>query len=102
MGALNGGYDELKAAGIFDSPMVWADTALAGRREISDFARNFGVHRIIFGSDYPFGIPLNEKRKLLNVFSGDDLSAVLSGNLMRLLEGQSETGGGKPPDDELS
>lgn len=102
MGALNGGYDELKAAGIFESPMVWADTALAGRREISDFARNFGVHRIIFGSDYPFGIPLNEKRKLLNVFSGDDLSAVLSGNLMRLLEGQRETGGGKPPDDELS
>lgn len=86
MGALNGGYVELKEAGVFENPMVWADTALAGRREITDFARSYGIDRIIFGSDYPFGIPLNEKRKLHTIFSDDDLSAVLSGNLMKLLK----------------
>ena len=85
MGALNGGYVELKEAGVFENPMVWVDTALANRREISDFARNFGTQRIIFGSDYPFGIPLNEKRKLQNMFSDDDLSGVPAGNLMKLL-----------------
>jgi uncharacterized protein len=86
MGALNGGYVELKEAGVFENPTVWVDTALAGRREISDFARSFGIDRIIFGSDYPFGIPMNEKRKLHDLFSDDDLSAVLSGNLMKLLK----------------
>jgi predicted TIM-barrel fold metal-dependent hydrolase len=61
------------------------DTALAGPREITDFAETFGVDRIIFGSDYPFGIPGHEKRKVVNLFSDDDLAAVLSGNLLRLL-----------------
>lgn len=85
MGALNGGYLSLKQSGVFDNPAVWVDTALAGRSEITDFAENFGTERIIFGSDYPFGVPANEKRKLGNLFSGHDLSAVLSGNLLRLL-----------------
>jgi predicted TIM-barrel fold metal-dependent hydrolase len=85
MGALNGGYYRLKKAGIFESPMVWVDTALAGTHEIDDFAQTFGSDRIMFGSDYPFGLPQREKQKLLNIFSGEELSAVLSGNLLRLM-----------------
>jgi predicted TIM-barrel fold metal-dependent hydrolase len=85
MGALNGGYFGLKRAGIFESPSVWVDTALAGHAEIEDFAENYGVDRIIFGSDYPFGVPAHEKGKLREIFSGDDLSPVFSGNLLRLL-----------------
>jgi len=85
LGALNGGYFRLKASGVFDRKNVWADTALAGDREISDFATTYGTDRIIFGSDYPFGVPAFEKRKLVAHFSGNDLKAVLSGNLVRLL-----------------
>ena len=85
MGALNGGYYHLKNTGIFESPMVWVDTALAGSHEIDDFAKTFDSDRIMFGSDHPFGVPGGEKRKLLSLFSGEELSSVLSGNLLRLM-----------------
>ena len=85
MGALNGGYNRLKKAGLFENPKVWVDTALASRGEIRDFSHSFGTDRIMFGSDYPFGVPSHEKRKVLDVLSGDDLQSVLSGNLRRLL-----------------
>ena len=85
LGALNGGYSRLKAQGVFESETVWADTALAGHWEIDDFANTYGTDRLIFGSDYPFGVPSHEKRKILVHFSGHDLKAVLSGNLQRLL-----------------
>jgi hypothetical protein len=92
MGALNGGYFRLKRSGVFENSAVWVDTALAGRGEIEDFAMSYGVERIIFGSDYPFGIPAHEKRKLLDIFSGDDLESVLSRNLLRLLRQDAQPG----------
>ncbi|MBI5249796.1 MAG: metal-dependent hydrolase, partial [Desulfomonile tiedjei] len=55
MGALNGGYYRLKKAGVFEAQNVWVDTALGGREEIRDFASTYGMNRIVFGSDYPFG-----------------------------------------------
>jgi uncharacterized protein len=85
MGGLNGGYYKLKKAGIFESEMVWVDTALASRQEIEDFAEAYGIRRMMFGSDYPFGIPSSEKRKVIQCLSGEDLALVLSGNLLRLL-----------------
>jgi hypothetical protein len=85
LGALNGGYGRLKQAGVFESPFVWADTALAGYGEITDFAENYGTERLMFGSDYPFGVPALEKRKLERLFSEDDLESILGGNLLRLL-----------------
>jgi uncharacterized protein len=91
MGALNGGYSRLKASGIFEMRNVWADTALASDRELNDFSETYGTDRIIFGSDYPFGIPSVEKRKVLYHFSGNDLTAILSGNLVRLLSIQPRT-----------
>jgi len=91
MGALNGGYFRLKAAGVFENENVWADTALAGEGEISDFAANYGIDRIIFGSDYPFGIPSHEKEKLYRLFRADALESVLSGNLRRLLKIPSDS-----------
>jgi hypothetical protein len=96
LGALNGGYYQLKNAGVFEADNIWADTALAGRAEIEDFARTYGTDRLLFGSDYPFGIPAHEKRKVVGAFDGPELDAVLGGNLVRLLalehlKGQAET-----------
>ncbi|MFH1114878.1 MAG: amidohydrolase family protein [Pseudomonadota bacterium] len=90
MGGLNGGYRRLRDAGVFERQSVLVDTALASGREIADFAERYGTERIIFGSDYPFGIPAHEKRKVAGLFSGKDRAAVLSGNLLRLL-GESRT-----------
>lgn len=88
MGGLNGGYRHLRDAGVFELENVWVDTALGSQGEITDFASRYGVRRIIFGSDYPFGIPAHEKGKVTGLFSGNDLDAVLAGNLLKLL-GQS-------------
>jgi predicted TIM-barrel fold metal-dependent hydrolase len=85
MGGLNGGYRRLKEAGVFEREDIRVDTALATRGEIADFAESYGVERMIFGSDYPFGVPAHEKRKVTNLFTGKDLDLVLSGNLLQLL-----------------
>jgi uncharacterized protein len=86
MGGLNGGYARLKNIGVFENPKVWVDTALASVREISDFAATYGTDRMMFGSDYPFGIPFREKKKILEVLSGNEQRAVLGRNLQKLLE----------------
>ncbi|MDQ7785711.1 MAG: amidohydrolase family protein [Desulfomonilaceae bacterium] len=85
MGGLNGGYLRLREARVFERDTVWVDTALASTAEVSDFVERYGVERIIFGSDYPFGVPAHEKRKVTGLFSGADRDKVLSGNLLRLL-----------------
>lgn len=86
MGGLNGGYQRLRSAGIFALENVWADTALAYHGEIDDFARRYGTDRLLFGSDYPFGTPASEKQKVEQLFTGRKREAVLSGNLLRLLQ----------------
>jgi hypothetical protein len=85
LGHLNGGYFKLKKAGVFANPHVWADTALAAEWEIEDLVSTYGNERIMFGSDYPFGTPSRERRKIDSLFSGTDLDAILGGNLLHLL-----------------
>ncbi|MEW6406225.1 MAG: metal-dependent hydrolase, partial [Chloroflexota bacterium] len=84
-GTLNGGYTRLRNAGLFDQENVWVDTALAQEREIDDFAERYGIDGILFGSDYPFGIPSHEKEKLFRIFSEEELGPIPAGNLLRLL-----------------
>lgn len=84
-GMLNGGYSRLKKAGLFENSSVYVDTALAGRHEMADFAADYGVDRIIFGSDFPFGSPARERSKVEQVFSGRDRKKVLAENILSLL-----------------
>ncbi|MDO9534665.1 MAG: amidohydrolase family protein [Bacillota bacterium] len=85
-GGLNGGYRKLKAADLFENNAVYVDTALASRKEIEDFAADYGVDRILFGSDFPFGEPAEEKYKLEKIFYGKDRKKVFGQNLFELLE----------------
>jgi len=86
LGGLNGGYDAIKDAGLWDNPDVYADTALASSFEILDYIENFGHERIMFGSDFPFGDPESEMNKILNLKINDIIKkAVLSENITRLL-----------------
>lgn len=84
-GGLNGGYFTLKRAGLFENPDIYVDTALASNREISDFAEEYGVERIIFGSDFPFGEPAWELAKLENLFSNHEKKKVLGENLLEVI-----------------
>jgi uncharacterized protein len=78
LGMLNGGYGRLKASGIWDNKTVYADTALAQMRHIMD--------KLIFGSDFPFGEPTEEKSKILSLqLSDDEKKLILTGNIDKLL-----------------
>ncbi len=68
LGFLNGGYEKLKSEGIFEESNVYADTALADIWEIEDFAQNFGINKLLFGSDFPFGSPNTELQKIKEIF----------------------------------
>lgn len=64
---------------------VYFDTALASRETIRHFVREIGAHRILFGSDVPFGTMRNELDKVLTLPIDDaEKELVLSGNIMRL------------------
>jgi len=86
LGFLNGGYDKIKKSGIWQNEKVWADTALADNHEIIDFIKTYGPDKLIYGSDYPFGIPLIEKNKILSLKINDaDKRNILYKNIQRLL-----------------
>lgn len=85
LGGLNGGFRAIEAAGLWAQENVWADTALASRGEIETYFQNYGYGRLMFGSDFPFGDPAAELRKVrsLGLAPGVE-AAVLGSNFMRL------------------
>lgn len=87
LGALNGSYPALERAGIWQRPNTYADTALAPIEHMRHFVRHYGPERLLFGSDFPFGAPGHELRKVeaLNLPSMD-LEKILSGNLLGLID----------------
>ncbi len=85
-GNLNGGYVQLKKAGLFEDPAVYVDTSLASPQQIEDFANTYGTERILFGSDFPFGNPVEECAKVKRLFSGEERQKVLGENLLDLLQ----------------
>lgn len=85
LGALNGGYQALRQAGVWDLPYVYADTALASYWELEDYLGRFGPGRLLFGSDYPFGRPGYELEKVYRLrLPPDQLRLVLGDNFRRL------------------
>lgn len=86
LGMLNGGFRRLLDAGIWEDNTVYADTALAGRGEMADFVARYGPDRLLFGSDYPFGDPGGQLKRLLSVgLAGRLMEKVCADNILRLL-----------------
>ncbi len=87
LGMLNGGYHRLASAGIWENPNVWADTALAPARDITEYIDQYGHHRLLFGSDFPFGHPPSELSKIRRLSLADtEMKDIFANNLMRLYE----------------
>ena len=85
LGLLNGGFRSISDAGLWEREKVWADTALASRDEIHEYLRRYGHRRLLFGSDFPFGSPSAELRKVRSLGLDPDVeAAVLGGNFSRL------------------
>jgi uncharacterized protein len=86
LGLLNGGYSALKKAGIWEAETVYADSALALPAHVKDFVNTYGASKLLFGSDFPFGEPLEEKYKILTLGFGEaETELILSGNVRRLI-----------------
>ena len=88
LGALNGSYRALERAGIWRRGNTYADTALAGTDEMRHFLRQYGPERLLFGSDFPFGLPAEEFRRVESLgLSSGDFEKVVGGNLRTLMAG---------------
>lgn len=87
MGGLNGGFSALFKAGLWENDTVYADTALASRREMEIFLEKYGSEKLIFGSDFPFSTPESELDKVIRLkLSDGDFDNVVSKNILRLLK----------------
>jgi len=87
LGLLNGGFQAIADAGLWELENVWADTALASPDEMGEYLRRYGHHRLLFGSDFPFGNPSSELRKIYSLELDPAVEAeILGGNFMRLQE----------------
>jgi hypothetical protein len=85
LGLLNGGFQAIAEAGLWERENVWADTALASRDEIGAYLRRYGHRRLLFGSDFPFGSPSAELQKVRRLGLDPQVeTAVLGGNFTRL------------------
>ncbi|MCP4138165.1 MAG: amidohydrolase family protein [bacterium] len=86
LGGLNGGYRAISKNGLWELPNVYADTALASSSAIMDYVQRYGTERIMFGSDFPFGDPIDELSKIQKLDIPEETKkAILGLNLKRLL-----------------
>ena len=86
LGGLNGGYQALNRAGVWQRDNVYADTALASPQEMRHFLEHYGPHKLLFGSDYPFGQPAGELRKIERLdLDPADFEQVVAGTVLGLL-----------------
>jgi predicted TIM-barrel fold metal-dependent hydrolase len=87
LGLLNGGFQAIAEAGLWERQNVWADTALASQEEIFEYLRRYGHRRLLFGSDFPFGTPSAELHKVRSLELDPAVeAAVLGNNFIRLQE----------------
>ncbi len=86
LGGLNGGYGPLKAAGVWERPHTYTDSSTADPAEIEDLLGRYGSARLLYGSDWPFGQPEIEVRKILHLnLPEQEIQAILAGNFLRLV-----------------
>ncbi len=86
-GLLNGGYERIKAEGLWALSNVFADSALAPTQVIENFIHTYGSDKLLFGSDFPFGSPFFELEKILNLDLLDhEREGILFRNVLKLLK----------------
>ncbi len=87
LGALNGSYRALEQTGIWKLDNVYADSALATTGEMRHFLEHYGPDKLLFGSDFPFGDPGHELRKITRLgLSPEDFNKVVCGNILGLFD----------------
>ena len=92
LGGLNGSYQALDRAGVWRQANVFADSALASTVDMRHFVEHYGPDKLLFGSDFPFGTPAQELRKIERLdLSAEDYAKVVGGTILRLLDAVTDT-----------
>jgi len=91
IGILNGGYEALKAAGVWAKPNVFTDTSPGGHVDvIRRYLDDYGPERAFFGSDYPFGIPAVALEGIESIrMAEEDRKLVLCENYLRFVDARN-------------
>lgn len=85
MGALNGGEEKVLRE-FWDNQNVHFDTSLGYVDE--RIVRGLGAHRLLLGSDYPYGSPHSNLHNIMSLdLTEEEKTAILSGNVLRLVGG---------------
>ena len=88
-GLLNGGYKRLCKFRIWEKERIYTDTSLVDPKVVEDYIKRYGYDRIMFGSDFPFGLPKTQLRNILELKITAEAKEAVSGlNIIKLL-GQS-------------
>ncbi len=86
LGGLNGGYSRIRSEGLWEKPNIYADTSLAGTSEVMDYIQRYGHERLMYGSDFPFGDPRSELRKIMKLPLDEEVKMdLVSRNVLNLL-----------------
>lgn len=90
-GLLNGGYERFCSFKIWQKDKIYTDTSLVSGEIVEDYVKRYGHSRILFGSDFPFGLPKIQLKKILELKISEDVKEAITGlNILRLLGGQTE------------
>ncbi len=86
LGLVNGGFERLYEERVWEANNVFANTALAGFREIKIYLETYGPDRLLFGSGYPFGLPGLLLDRLMDMRMGRKaLKKICGENILRLI-----------------
>ncbi len=87
LGMLNGGFHAIDSSGIWKRENIYADTSLAPVQHVKEFVSKYGASKLLFGSDFPFGQPVLELKKIQALdLPEKDKNDITGGNILRLLE----------------
>jgi hypothetical protein len=85
LGFLNGGFRAIEKAGLWQNPWVYTDTSLASPETVMEYVQKYGHERILFGSDFPFGHPITEFKKIRRLSLSEEIKAAITGGNIKAL-----------------
>ena len=97
LGNLNGGFRRLFDEDFWKRENTYADMSAAGTSEddIMEFLDRYGPHRLLYGSDYPFGNSVISKQKILDLnLPKADEELIFGANILRLMKNVERHGEG--------
>jgi len=87
LGRLNGGIERLLKEDFWSRQNTYADMSTCREEDTMEFLSKYGPHRLLYGSDFPFGNSVIARQTIENLDLPEaDQKLILGENIMRLLK----------------